>query len=111
MNQQQPYSPEFIESQKNKITKRLTDLNLKNEERDQSQSFDDEIDPVEASGLVAQQFYNQAEKSTIDKEINDLKSALERINDGSYGLCQTCHGWIEQERLEVVPSATEHMNH
>ena len=53
MNQQQPYSPEFIESQKNKITKRLTDLNLKNEERDQSQSFDDEIDPVEASGLVA----------------------------------------------------------
>ena len=34
-----------------------------------------------------------------------IDKALERIEDGSYGLCHSCNGSISRERLEAVPHA------
>jgi len=36
----------------------------------------------------------------------EIDDALERIDDGTYGLCATCGGPIGVERLEAVPYAT-----
>jgi RNA polymerase-binding transcription factor DksA len=38
-------------------------------------------------------------------EIRDIRSALERIAAGSYGLCSTCGRRIGAERLVAIPSA------
>lgn len=35
-----------------------------------------------------------------------LDMALERIADGTFGLCRSCGGTITRERLEAVPTAT-----
>jgi len=35
--------------------------------------------------------------------LKEVDSALERMNAGSYGLCDTCHDPIEQDRLAVDP--------
>jgi len=32
-----------------------------------------------------------------------LEEALERIEDGTYGICDSCHEEIPKERLEAVP--------
>jgi RNA polymerase-binding protein DksA len=36
----------------------------------------------------------------------EIEAALERIDDGSYGLCSACGKAIAAERLEAVPYAT-----
>ena len=36
-----------------------------------------------------------------------LNEALERIEDGAYGICRTCNGEISKKRLEAVPHATQ----
>lgn len=37
--------------------------------------------------------------------IDDIDEALSRLEDGAYGICQTCNGAIPLERLKVIPSA------
>ncbi|WP_445524661.1 TraR/DksA family transcriptional regulator [Streptomyces cyslabdanicus] len=35
----------------------------------------------------------------------DVEAALERMDDGSYGVCHLCRRPIARERLEIVPQA------
>lgn len=37
--------------------------------------------------------------------LSEVRSALARIEDGSYGACQRCSGPIPTARLEAVPTA------
>jgi YteA family regulatory protein len=39
--------------------------------------------------------------------VADIDRALERINDGTYGVCEVCGRDIAVERLEVVPAASK----
>lgn len=39
--------------------------------------------------------------------VSDIDSALERINDGTYGACEVCGRDIPLERLEAVPSTSK----
>ncbi|MEO0917772.1 MAG: TraR/DksA family transcriptional regulator, partial [Pseudomonadota bacterium] len=52
---------------------------------------DDEV--LEGLGLAAQQ------------EVTLLNFALQRIENGTYGICQKCEEDISTERLEAVPYA------
>jgi len=38
--------------------------------------------------------------------IAEYQHAIERIDQGRYGTCETCGFAIERERLEIVPQAT-----
>ena len=35
--------------------------------------------------------------------LNQIKEALGRIENGSFGSCEVCHDGVEAERLEVQP--------
>ena len=41
--------------------------------------------------------------STCNDLIAEIDAALERIDSGSYGICETCHDTIESDRLECDP--------
>lgn len=41
---------------------------------------------------------------SLEGELSDLESALGRIDDGSYGACESCGKPIPAERLEAVPA-------
>jgi len=56
---------------------------------------------------------NKAELDQLEIQLNEVKSALQRIEDGEYGKCEICDKGIEEDRLEANPSAKtckEHMN-
>jgi DnaK suppressor protein len=56
---------------------------------------------------------NKAELEQLEIQLADVKSALEKIENGKYGLCEICNKPIEQDRLEANPSAKTcklHMN-
>lgn len=38
--------------------------------------------------------------------IAEIDAALARIDNGAYGVCESCHGPIPEARLEAVPEAT-----
>jgi len=41
-----------------------------------------------------------------EKELKELKKALERIEEGKYGICRKCSEPIELGRLKAYPAAT-----
>ena len=48
----------------------------------------------------------EAIERAATRELEHIEAALERINQGVYGLCAKCAGEIDAERLRVVPYAT-----
>lgn len=41
---------------------------------------------------------------SIDGELSDVEAALERLEKGTYGICEACGRPIGAERLEAVPA-------
>lgn len=41
-----------------------------------------------------------------DEEIQEIRTALRRIDDGTYGSCTQCHKPISKARLTALPWAT-----
>lgn len=48
---------------------------------------------------------NAAIVRTLEARYNDIKSSLDNIKHGVYGICQVCNKEIEVDRLEANPSA------
>lgn len=56
---------------------------------------------------------NSAEVNQLEKQLQDVKDALGKIENGTYGVCETGGEEIEEDRLEANPSARTckaHMN-
>lgn len=73
-----------------------------------SADLNEEADDVEAFGE------NVAVLDQLETRFNEVKGALERIEEGTYGRCRECEAQIESERLEANPAAetcTAHLNH
>ena len=47
----------------------------------------------------------------LEAEIGDLDSALRKIDEGTYGICEVCGREIEPERLEAVPGTRTCIEH
>lgn len=41
----------------------------------------------------------------LDAKLRDVKRALEKLDDGTYGVCDVCGESIAPERLEAIPWA------
>jgi phosphoserine phosphatase RsbU/P len=60
----------------------------------------------------------QAAASSVSAEyvhnlLAEIDAALQKMDEGSYGLCETCHDAIEADRLERNPLARfcqDHLN-
>lgn len=73
----------------------------------------DEADDLEVADSLEQFENNTAEVENLEKQLNDVKSALSKIENGNFGKCEVCGKDIEEDRLEASPSAPtckEHMN-
>ena len=42
----------------------------------------------------------------LTMSVSAIDGALQRISDGTYGICQNCKKAIDIDRLKIVPSAT-----
>ncbi|MEV6981115.1 TraR/DksA C4-type zinc finger protein [Sphaerisporangium sp. NPDC051017] len=65
---------------------------------------DDEHDP-EGSATAFEREHVQALLHQARKHLTDLETALERLDDGTYGVCEGCGGPIAVERLRARPAA------
>jgi len=51
------------------------------------------------------------EHAQLSQLLNEVDSALERITDGTYGICEVCHDPVEKERLIADPLVRYCLDH
>ena len=49
---------------------------------------------------------NLARRERATGKLRELEAVLQRIGEGTYGVCEACGQAIEPERLEALPTAT-----
>lgn len=49
---------------------------------------------------------NLALRESAEAKIRSIELALERLDDGDYGLCEVCGQHIDPDRLEILPHTT-----
>lgn len=62
-------------------------------------TVDDDITEIEGHDRITATILNLKER------LSEVRKALTRIEDGSYGICKKCGKSIPEERLEAMPSA------
>jgi RNA polymerase-binding transcription factor DksA len=76
------------------------------EKMDILNSDDNEV----ADGIEAYE-ENTAILKQLEIRYNEIKDALEKINNGNFGKCSVCQKEIETERLDVNPGAKTCLAH
>src|SRR3989338_3227572 len=69
-------------------------------------------DPNEAADKQEEYVENRAIVDSLEVRYNNIKRALKKIEDGSYGMCEVSNHPVEEDRLEANPAARtckEHM--
>jgi len=94
-----------------KIKKAEADLELLREQfaNDMNNGTDDtspQFKSFEEGSMVMSKERNSQLASRQEKFIRDLKNALVRIENKTYGICRETGKLIEPERLKLVPHAT-----
>lgn len=71
------------------------------------EDFGNDIDGLDEEADEAASFSNQvALGQSLKDRINEIDSALNRIETGEYGLCSKCNGMISEELLRVIPESS-----
>lgn len=77
------------------------DLSLLKELRSESPG-----DVIDAAYDSAQDEISSQLAEVESRELASIENALERMNEGTYGLCEVCSGKIPLARLNALPYAT-----
>ncbi len=62
-------------------------------------------EPNEHADKLEEYEAHQAIADELEVRYNDIKAALKKAEDGTYGTCEKCGGPIEEDRLEANPAA------
>lgn len=100
-----------LEKEKELVEKELAEVGKKNPDnpsdweaapgdRDISQADDNTL-----ADSIEEYEENVAIVNTLENRYKDIKIALDKIEEGTYGICEVCGKEIEGDRLEANPSA------
>jgi len=56
--------------------------------------------------LIVRWELNLALRGELEQRIKQVEDALERLDEGDYGVCESCGRPIDPERLDVLPDTT-----
>ena len=73
-------------------------------EASRDSNADDEHDP-EGSTIAFERSQVDALVQQAERHLAEIDEAVERLADGTYGVCERCGEQIPDERLEVRPTA------
>ncbi len=68
-----------------------------------SPDFDDNF--ADSGQVAAEQGENKVLASQFRTELDEIQRALTKLDDGTYGKCETCGEAIPAARLEAMPAA------
>ena len=68
-------------------------------DRDMTSTLDDDITENEGHDRIT------AAKNELQDQLSKVNNALERIENGKYGICKKCSTKIPEDRLVIMPAA------
>ena len=66
---------------------------------------------ADSSQVTAEKGETEALAATLQETLTAVDAALNRMDKGTYGLCERCQAPIAPARLEAMPSATRCIEH
>ncbi|MEX0919262.1 MAG: TraR/DksA C4-type zinc finger protein [Parcubacteria group bacterium] len=118
MTKNQDKFKEMLLSEKKLVEKELEDVGQRNPDNPDdwepkpARTGTPQADENTAADSIEDYKDNTAILNTLETRYKEITSALERIESGTYGLCEVCGKEIDEERLTANPSAPtcrEHM--
>ncbi|MFZ1987698.1 MAG: TraR/DksA C4-type zinc finger protein [Minisyncoccia bacterium] len=99
-----------LEEEKNTLEAELTSIGRRNPSNPNDweplpQETGQEADPVDAADLIEGYEDNTAILKDLEIRYNEVLAALERIEKGTYGMCEISGEEIEEDRLNADPAA------
>ncbi len=99
-------APQKIQEYKNRLEKEKARLLAEIKKNETPEDFGSDIDHGDEEANEAEEFGNQlAANEALKERVNEIDSALNRIIEGKYGVCEKCGGEISQTLLDVVPES------
>lgn len=105
-----------LEREKEKVTKTIEEMNDNTLFGDTTRHTSEKYSTGELSsydnhiGDIGTDVYmHDMDNSLISHEqyvLNEINEALDKIEEGTYGICTNCHKEIEKDRLEIIPETT-----
>ena len=71
--------------------------------------FDDNF--ADSGQVAAEQGENKVLASQLRTELDEVERALRKLDDGTYGKCETCGDPIAEPRLEAMPATRYCIQH
>lgn len=69
---------------------------------DESLAYDEGF--ADSGQVAAEQSENRALLGKLAGQLKDIRRALEKLDEGTYGQCERCDGPIGEARLEAMPA-------
>jgi len=66
---------------------------------------------ADSGQVAAEKGEYQALSAQLQAELDEVESALQKLDDGTYGVCETCGKPIAPARLEAKPAARYCIDH
>jgi RNA polymerase-binding transcription factor DksA len=111
------YFKEKLEEELSMVEKELEEVGRKNPDNKadweaEPADFDtDRADESETADKFEEYEENIAVLNELEIRFNDIKDALKKIENGTYGVCEVSGEPIEKERLEANPAARTCKSH
>lgn len=108
---------ERLEEERALIVKQLGDIAVEGENGIWEAKASDmdvlppQADSNEAADKIEEFNQRSGEVVTLSARLTEVRDALERIEQGTYGICEAGSEEIEEERLEANPAARTCMQH
>lgn len=98
---------DLLNKERNDIINTLNLMNS-NEPHDSMREYFDELSsydnhPADLGTEMFMMEQNISLKSSQSNMVDEIDAALERLDDGSYGICKICGKDIDEDRLEILP--------
>jgi RNA polymerase-binding protein DksA len=74
---------------------------------DETQEIPSDNHPGDVAAITFDREVDYTLEENEERLIAEIDAALERIEDGTFGICATCGQPIGEERLEAVPYTTQ----
>jgi DnaK suppressor protein len=87
-----------LEEERDLLRSRVHELDSKEDDL----SYDDNF--ADSAQVAAERGENKVLYDQLRRELDDIESALQRMDAGSYGTCEVCGNEISADRLEAMPA-------
>lgn len=87
-----------LEAVREQLSAQLGELDVDSEAHEFDENFAD------SAQVAAEQGENRALAGSLREQLDDVDRALAKLDEGTYGLCESCGEPIGEARLEAMPA-------